>query len=200
MKTRVFTFHVFPIMVLLAIVVTFPLSGFCQDKFEKESRISEKEVPSKARSFIYKIVLDQEVKWYMEHSQSGNSIEAKFKLNQKAHSIEFDSLGNVEDVEIKIDWHQIPEEVRKNISRGMDLKFIKWTIRKIQIQYTGDDEALITLTKKGETDYGYTVKYEIVVKGKESGRPQLFEMTFSDKGALLKSLIIIFKNTDILEY
>jgi len=186
--------------ILGIIFCLFYIEGLAQEKFEKESRISEEEIPAIAKSFIKEIQSEKKVRWYMEQSQSGTSIEAKFTSARKDYSIEFDSLGSIEDIEIIIDWNEIAEGVTQNIRQEMNSKFEKWKIRKIQIQYTGDREVLLELGKNKKPTEDYVIKYEIVVKGKKEGRPKLFEMTFSEQGEFLKSSTIIFKNTDILEY
>ena len=77
-------------------------SGFSQEKFEREFRISKEEVPQKAQNFIKQCEFDKKVKWYMEESQDGKAIEAKsYKKNYK-YSVEFDMKGNVLELAIAV--------------------------------------------------------------------------------------------------
>jgi len=75
---------------------------FAQEKFEMESRLKQNDVPSNALNFIDSLSLKNKVKWYLEEGIERKSIEAKFKRSGKKHSVEFDILGNIEDVEIEV--------------------------------------------------------------------------------------------------
>lgn len=185
------------LLLFVAISMTISLG---QEKFEIERRISHVEVPSTAVEFIENIQIKSKVKWYYEQSQTGNSIEAKFIFNKRKYSIEFDTLGNIEDVEIVITWSQIHKQSQKRIVAAMDSLFSKHSLGKIQIQYTGPKNTLLALAKEETSTKDYTTKYEMIVKGKKEGRPRLYEITFSEQGKLLTISTIIFKNSDNLEY
>jgi hypothetical protein len=100
------------LIILLKILLLLATSAFGQVKYEKEFRLKPGQVPVKARQFIDSINLQQKVKWYYEQNLKGNSIEAKFRMNHKRYSIEFDTLGNLQDVEVQIGWEQMPAAYR----------------------------------------------------------------------------------------
>lgn len=73
-----------------------------QTKYEREFRMSEKKVPQKAREFVHSMDFESKVKWYFEENLQGNSIEAKLKQQGQQYSVEFDTLGTLQDVEVEI--------------------------------------------------------------------------------------------------
>jgi hypothetical protein len=58
-----------------------------QQKYEKESRLKEKDIPIKAHHFIDFLVAGNRIRWYLEEGLERTSIEAKFKLNNQKYSI-----------------------------------------------------------------------------------------------------------------
>lgn len=170
-----------------------------QEKLEREYRIRKDIVPLKARTFIKSLSFLHTVKWYGEESLNGKSIEAKTKHNRRKYSIEFDTQGNLQDVEIEISKTKISNEAFKNILLNLEKEFVTFKIIKIQKQLTGSEKDI----KKYIIDNirnDVILKYEIVLKGKKSKGKQLYEFTFSEKGNLEKKEKIIFRNTDHLEY
>ncbi|MEL7341524.1 MAG: hypothetical protein AAGM67_13685, partial [Bacteroidota bacterium] len=78
-----------------------------QEKLEKERRIQDDEVPAAARSFIDSCMFGGTIKWYSEEELDGMSVEAKLKEVGYRYSIEFDTLGQIEDVEIEREPDQL---------------------------------------------------------------------------------------------
>jgi hypothetical protein len=178
----------------------FQLDAGAQQKFEKESRLKPEDVPALAGQFIEAVELDTRWKWYFEENLVGNSVEAKTKYNGKWYSVEFDTSGNIQDVEIETDLKEMKENVSRNILHALDSMFNSHKIDKIQIQYTAETSVLIAILNKYADQADSKIQYEIVVKGKKNRRPKLYELTFSDNGKLLETSVIIFRNTDNLEY
>ncbi len=170
-----------------------------QAKFEKESRISHKNVPIKAKTFVFKLAPSKKVRWYKEQSLDGESIEAKTSYNNKKYSIEFDTNGKLQDIEINTKWNSINKNTITAIKKNIEFEFSKFKIKKIQTQYSGNKTDLLSYFKSGQRN-NITIKYEIVLKGKTKKGKQLFEMLFSETGMLEKSNIIIFRNTDNIEF
>ena len=102
---------------------------YAQDKVEKEERIREKEVPEVAREWFYDAFKKiKRPKWYKEFSDSGYSFEAKFKYDNHFHSVEFDSLGYIMDIEIEIDWSELEEQVKSSIENYFVGKFKEYKL------------------------------------------------------------------------
>ena len=174
--------------------------GFSQVKYEKEYRIKENKVPKNIKSYLSEIYFKNKIKWYKDEALSKYTYEAKTHHNNLNFSIEFDSLGIIEDVEFKIEWKNIPELIKKNIEFYLDSIYQKKKIIKVQIQYTGKPESLINILKDLNQNQRLTRKYEIVLKGKENKKYQMMEYLFSNEGKFEDKAIIIMKNTDNLEY
>lgn len=186
--------------VTILILGSFSNSLLAQQKFEKESRLKQNEVPSNALNFIDSLKLKNKVKWYLEEGLERKSIEAKFKRNRKKHSVEFDILGNIEDVEIEIKWDELTTPLKNSISTRLQKDCIKHRIDKIQIQYTGNQMLLFLKLLSGKPTEDLTVKYEIIVKCRSEKSTELFEYLFTDKGHFVLASQIIFKPSYHLEY
>jgi hypothetical protein len=190
-----------PIKCLIFLIV-FSVSSnvLAQDKLEKESSIKPKEVPSKALLFIDSLNFITKVKWFEEEGLDKKSIEAKFKLNKVRYSIEFDSLGVIEDVEIEVNWESLESNWRDSISSQLKLDCSSHKIEKIQRQLTGSEKDLLYQLKTDGNFEHLKTKYEIIVKCSKQKKVELFEYLFTDKGILVSTSKIIFKNSSHLEY
>ena len=171
-----------------------------QDKFEKESRIKPKDVPSKSLSFIDSLKLNTKVKWYQEDGLSKKSIEAKFKQNKIRYSVEFDSLGIIEDIEIGVNWGELDSSLIESISSQLKQNCSGYRIVKVQRQFTGSENDLSVLLKTGNIFDMLKIKYEIIVRCRKENKVNLFECLFTDKGKLISTSKIVFKNSSHLEY
>lgn len=178
----------------------FSTNLYTQVKFEKESRIKRHEVPSKALAFIDSLSISNKVKWYLEEGLERSSIEAKFKKDKKKHSVEFDALGNIEDVEIEMDWKELQADIKDTICAQLQTDCLKHKIAKVQIQFSGTYTALLNKLKETETNPELTTKYEIVVRCRSKNSVDLLEYLFSDAGRKLSVSKIIFKTSSNLEY
>lgn len=170
-----------------------------QYKFEKEDRIKAKEVPAAALAFVEECAFPKKICWYREQGYNSVSIEAKTKFRGTKYSIEFDTLGTIEDVEYKIKWQDITQEAKSAIQSYFDANHSKTNIRKIQRQLTGPD---LDLQQAMLTDeyVGTVTKYEIEVKAKIDGKYMLKEYLFDSKGQMLSVSEVIFRNSDNLEF
>jgi len=175
-------------------------SVFSQVKYEKEYRIKKNEIPKNIKSYLDEITFKNKIKWYKDEGLSKYTYEAKTSHNNLNFSIEFDSLGIIEDVEIEIRWNDIPELVKKSIEFYLDGKYQKKKIIKVQVQYTGEPEYLIDIINDEESKKRLTRKYEIVLKGKENKKFQMMEYLFSNEGKFERKAIIMMKNIDNLEF
>ncbi|WP_075350870.1 hypothetical protein [Algoriphagus marinus] len=165
--------------------------GFAQDKVEKEERIREKEVPRIAQEWLYDAFEKvKRPKWYKEFSDSGYSFEAKFQYDDHFHSVEFDSLGNILDVEIEMDWSELKQEVRSSIGNYFGEKYKVHKLIKIQIQYSGEEEDLEDFFDEDENE-GILIQYEIEFSGIDlTGDSRIWEGTFDSRGNFLSLRII----------
>jgi hypothetical protein len=171
---------------LLLLFLLSSISVFGQDKVEREVGIKQKQVPLEARKWLkdaFETV--RKPKWYKEFSELGYSFEAKFKLNGQFHSVEFDSLGKILDVEIELEWEGLSEEVKENLTSHFQGTLQGFKLEKIQIQYSGLPEDLEDFFDEEEID-GVLIQYEIEYQAEDQSEViRLWEGTFSSEGKFL---------------
>lgn len=188
------------IIITLCFLLLIPFILKAQHKYEREYRIKSEIIPQAAKDFIDSIGSNFKIKWYKEVSLNDTTIEAKFKYNKKKFSVEFDTLGKLQDVEFVIKKREISPEVYNKIETKLDSLYQKWKIQKIQISYSGKSSGIITSLRKNESIDSVNVSYEIVLKGKKLDYTQLYEITFTEKGKTATILEIIQDKADHLEY
>ncbi len=187
-------------IVLCNLFMLIAITAIGQKKYEKESRLKQEKVPSKALQFINSLDKEIKQKWFFEENLKGNSIEAKFKLNKKKYSVEFDTIGNLQDIEIVYDYKELIEVEQKRITKSLKKSFESYKIKKIQKQYTGDIATLATFESAKSPNEICNYAYEIVLKAKKNKEWKLFEIAMNAKGEIIEISEIIFRNTDNLEY
>lgn len=188
---------------ILLVIISLPISILHgQMKYEREYRLDINQVPPQALKFVDALNFTNKVKWYKEEGFYKNSIEAKTRYQSQKYSIEFDTSGMIEDIEIEINWEEVPLDIRNAIDKYLDSNFQRSKICKVQSQFVGDVEYLLKITSaktRHSNDY-LTVCYELEVEVKRKDKYQKLELLFDEGGKLLKESTIIFKNTDHLEY
>lgn len=189
-------FICFTLLTLLAVANAV----FSQVKYEREIRIRPAEVPAQARAFAEAALGAQKVRWYQEINLDFFSYEGKVKKGGRCYSIEFDSSGRIQDVEIEIEFTGLDAVLGQKIVSALSGMFSSHKITKTQLQWTGEEMALRELVRSGGTDKPYTERVEIVFKCREAGRPKLYEALFDTAGKLLSKLEIAPRNTDNLDY
>lgn len=176
------------------------LPVLAQSKYEKEVRIRERYVPQIARDFVDQLNLGSRIKWYQEFGKDTYSFEAKTRYNGSRISIEFSYIGVFEDVEIEVKITEVPHEIRSKIIDFLNDSYPKYQIDKIQVQYSGSEEAVLAqFTNKTHT-HGLVIRYELVLSAKKDGQYSLFEYLFSENGSFVSRNKIVLKTTDNLEY
>ena len=189
--------------VIIALLVTCLLGSFtstAQYKYEREFRLKQDLIPDVARDFIDAIGITAKIKWYKEVGLSSTSYEAKFKYANKSFSIEFDSLGMLQDVEYIIKKKELNPAVYVPRETALDALYHKWKIQKIQLQYIGPKKDILTAIIQGKMSPLIQTSYEIVVKGKAQGVVQLYEISFTKEGVIKEVSQIIQNKADHLEY
>lgn len=176
------------------------LTGFAQYKYEKEIGIGKKDIPPKALSFIDSLQINSKIKWYKEIGQDKISFEAKAKHKGKKTSIEFSDIGTFEDIEIEIKPKEINTDTHAKISQYLASQYAKYSIEKVQIQYSGDPNAILDYFIKGGSISSITIRFEIVISTKVDGSFARFEYLFSENGELIQKWLIPAKMNDNIEY
>lgn len=189
-----------PVCFMLLALLTATPAAFSQVKYEREIRIRPAAAPAPARAFAAAALGAQKVRWYQEINLDFFSYEAKVKKDGRCYSIEFDSSGRIQDVEIEVKFSSLNTVLRQKIDATLSGLFSGHKITKTQLQWTGAEPALRDLLRSGDAEKSYTERVEIVFKCREAGKPKLYEALFDITGKLLSKLEIVPRNTDNLDY
>ncbi|CAG5080663.1 hypothetical protein [Parvicella tangerina] len=188
-------------LILFVSLIVTCLSTLAQNKFEKEYKISAEKVPVKALGFTKQLISSTDaIKWYREESQDGTTLEAKLDRKGLLLSVEFDTTGQLIDLEILVDHKDLPDSISNEILHELDSSFQKYKIVKIQLQYSGLESDVLEVIKGSSDETAITVKYEVVVRAKADKSWQWYETTHDRNGTMIEKLIIVRNNTDHLEY
>ncbi|MDF2159108.1 hypothetical protein [Algoriphagus sp. CAU 1675] len=187
-------------LTLIVYILIYYKSVFAQEKYEKEERIHANSVHTSATEFINEICIGCKVKWYLEEGLTSKSIEAKFTNDKSKYSIEFDTLGNIEDTEVEISIIDLDHPLRDSINNYLSKSYNKYKIQKIQIQYSGHISHIINKLNNDVHSDNLLIKYELIVKCSEKKEKALYEFQFSNSGRMESMSKIIFKSSSHLEY
>lgn len=162
---------------------------FSQNKYEREHRILKKQFPQEAMAFIsQKLEGAKRIRFYREIDSAKISYEAKFKKDRLHYSVEFNKLGELEDVEINIGQVDVPSESWEAIKVYLNRNFKRIRIKKIQQQYpvTADTPPEKTLYNAFQNLLLPSVNYEIVFAGKKEMGFEEFEALFDAQGHFIR--------------
>lgn len=159
---------------------------FSQMKIEIEKKVSKDIVPTEAINWITKSYANEaHIKWIFEQSDRGKSYEAKLKYGNAKHSIEFNRLGQLEDIEVTVKWNKIDTSARKAIKQNLQERYEKYVIKKVQIQYSGPSDLMFQYPAFIDHD-SVQINYEIEYYGKKNGNKKIYEGLFNHIGELLQ--------------
>jgi hypothetical protein len=179
------------------VLIVFGQSAMCQ---EQEYSIAEDKVPSIALDYVNSFSFAKKIKWYYETNGAEHSVEAKTKWKNHKYSIEFDTLGNLQDVEKTIVIKALKPNIRKGILNHLKDSFDHYKTYKVQKQYSGNQDDIREMILKNSPNDKVTINYEIVASIKKDGKRKLIEFLFDTDGNLVKTKRLYFSNTDNLEY
>ncbi|MEM6264002.1 MAG: hypothetical protein AAGI38_15925 [Bacteroidota bacterium] len=177
-----------------------PFFLHAQVKYEREYRLNVNKVPDGATAFMANAGFSGKIKWYKEEALDRTSIEAKVRHQGRWYSIEFDDSSTLEDIEILINWEDIPASTRDSIDAYLSENYSKYAFRRIQVQYTGSPEELQKVLEWKTPPSGVTVRYELVAKVQTEKGFGLKEFLFAENGQLEHVATILLRRTDNLEY
>jgi hypothetical protein len=178
-------------------IVCSSLPARCQ---EQEYRIKSDEIPTLALEYVTSFSFTKKIKWYLEKNNNNQSIEAKTKWQKHKYSIEFDTLGTLQDVEITVNEEEIVPATLQGIQSYMTDSFTSHQICKIQRQYSGEPAAVRDLILNNTPSKKTTICYEIVAEINDQGVKKRVEFLFDDKGKPIRTTRLYYRNTDNLEY
>lgn len=160
-----------------------------QYKYEKESRISEEAFPKEALRFLKEVLPSNlsKIKYYSEQDSLKQSFEAKFKLNKKRFSVEFDTQGILEDIEITIKKKELPKATLDSMQSYFETNFDKVRYKKIQIQFrnTSASNDPYSFKKVFFAETNQRHYYEIIAEVKKDSKRDFIEITFDAVGKFI---------------
>lgn len=174
----------------IVVFLLFSMVSFAQTKDEKEERIAASEFPENAKGYFNSISQDVKyLKFYRETDGPKKSYEVKFKYKGEHYSVEFDTLGKLEDIEIVVKKKHIPKKTYHSISDYFNTNYKKAIIVKVQKQYvnttTKSDKNFIRQIL--EQPYNKHTHFEIIAEVKTSKKHELREITFDRHGVFKAS-------------
>lgn len=170
-----------------------------QEKVEKEESIQKSEVNSRALNFVEAANFSKKVRWYKEYGISKESLEAKVKFKRHWYSIEFDSDGNLEDIEQVVKFRKLPKEVRAAMSDNLSDRFNKFRVLRTQLQWLENPKTLLTFFNNQNARP--TVEgYELEVEGYLDGKIRTYEVTCTSSGNVISVLRYVPRPTDNLDF
>lgn len=181
----------FKIVCLLFLCCT--INSFSQTKNEKESRIDLNAFPEGAKELISPLCsMVKRIRHYRETDGNHSSFESKFKYKKHWYSVEFNTNGKLEDIEVTIKERHIEDATRLVINSYFKTQFQKYDILKIQEQYIADTtaEKQNYILHVLEHRTSIPSNFEIVVAVKTKDNWELREMTFNMEGVFLNERII----------
>jgi hypothetical protein len=117
----------------ILILVVFHCVVFAQ-KDEYERRVNQGEVPIRALNWVENIESSiKHPKWFAETTSGMKSFEIKFVSAGRIFSIEFDTTGTVEDVEILMKKKHIESSIKDRMYAELKQKFERSKFVKIQL-------------------------------------------------------------------
>ena len=188
----------FIVLCLMCFMLT---ETWSQTKTEIERRIDVEDVPLKAvKDLRENVKRFDKVKWYYQEDDNKRVFEAKFKQFSQRYSVEFDTLGEIANVEIIIQKRQVPKKAFQQMTSYLEDEFENYKIRKIQREHLGEDDDLMDLIEENELDDDLTIRYEVEVNVKVDKQRKLYETVFDDDGKVLRQREVIMQSTNILDY
>lgn len=179
-----------------------PLIINAQDKKQEvEKKIKASEMPESALRILEPFLSSaHRIKFYKESDIGHESYECKFKLNNDRYSIEFDTQGQIEDIEIMVSLDEVNADARNNIINYLE-SHKKYRIRRLQLQFTTagltQEQLLNRVITKGNRTEPF---HEMVVSIKEAEGWITYEILFDKNGTYLSRKTVIERQTDNVLY
>lgn len=188
-------------LLLISCLLLLSHCALSQTKNEKEDRIELKSIPEKAIEVLKTLPEDcKRLKFYKETDGDKQSFEAKFKYKKERYSLEFDTVGIIEDIEVTIkSKNKIENVIASEIRTYFKTTYKRSKLVKIQKQYVYNpiqdpiDFLSEVLTKQSTAE----VNYEIIAEVKSAAVRDIREFIFDYKGGFLHFKII---NPDSYEH
>ena len=156
------------LLITLIIFSNFPL-------FSQEKGILKKNVSPKITEFLAQNYPKAKgVKFYQEIEKDKLFIEIEFELGEDEYSLKFHN-DSIYEVEIELDFKQLPDAIKQSITNQLDSLFVKYKITECLVVNLNTSNSL----------------YEIYVRSKSKNGSGEFELYFNKNGKLEKEVELI---------
>ncbi|WP_297762503.1 hypothetical protein [uncultured Muriicola sp.] len=189
--------------ILFILICSCCIQGVAQAKYEREHRIKKSQFPEEAHALLAnEITKVKRLRFYKETDSAKTRFEAKFKKDRLHYSMEFDSDGILEDVEILIKEIDIPNDTFTSIESYLNQSYSKYHIRKIQQLYPvkNREEVKKTLKEAFQNLLLPSVNYKLLVSCKTEDGKMDFEFLFDSAGTFKKKRALLPPNYDHVLY
>ncbi|WP_353779166.1 hypothetical protein [Winogradskyella sp. 3972H.M.0a.05] len=186
----------------ILIVLCAAFVSFAQEKNEIEERVSKEDFPKEALIHIEALPKTvKRLKLFRETDGSTISYEAKFKYNRQFFSVEFNTEGILEDIEVLMKQRDLDQEAFSNIKNYFKENHKKSRIIKIQKQYRPISQNAAELLKIAlENAHFSNIYYEIIAETKTGSSRALGEFTFSASGEFISKRVVAPSSYDYVLY
>ncbi len=170
-------------------------------KREVEKSIKREEMPPDALLLLEFFAESPESgEYYFETDGDVSSYEAKLKRNEHVFSLEFDTAGVLLDIEERIEFEEINDSVRSLIKDTLDNRYSRYSITRVQRQYTADDHSafghvVIQRLLNREFDK-MLIRYELEIEAERGNELGPFEILFDSDGDIVQIRRIIRRSLD----
>ena len=165
--------------VLLSFFLLLPSAPPAKQEIEASIRASD--FPASALALLNPTLRRAaDIRYFRETDGQVRSYEAKFWLDGARWSVEFSSDGTFEDVEVERPLTDLDAATASSIRTTLADRFSRYSIRKLQVQYT-----------TWPPDLGAPMAYELIVEGTTSKELGVFELKLSPSGQLLEERRVI---------
>lgn len=176
------------------------------EKREYEQSVKKREIPAEIldslEPFIQK---SSRIKYYFQTDGEEETYEIKGRMKGKYYSIEYQKDGTLIDIEMLIDFEEIPENTHNNIQEYLTENYDKYVFTRIQQQYIPEEEeaeeaeeAIEDLMEDDFEDFG--IRYELEVDTRAGNQLGSFELLFDAEGKLMQQRKIIKRAEDNIFY
>ncbi len=188
------------ILVICTLLGAVPLRS--QEKKEQEFRISKSELPKEAYELIEpELQGAKRIRFYQETDGDKKSFEVKFKKRRLHYSVEFNTNGQLEDVEFIIKPTDIPEDSWNKILNYLGNNYKTYKVKKIQQQYPSSEQNDRKTIKDAFQNLILPyINYELIFSAKKEKGYQHYEALFNSEGEFVKVRRFATANYDHVLY
>ncbi len=190
-------------LILFIAVFSFCIQGTAQSTYEREHRIKKNQFPENAHALLAnEITKVKRLRFYRETDSVKTSFNAKFKKDKLRYSMEFDSEGILQNVEILIKEIDVPNDTFTSVVNYLNQSYTKYQIRKILQQYPvmKSEEIKKTLQEAFQNLLLPSVNYKLIVSCKTETGSIDFEFLFDSDGTFKKKRALLPPNYDHVLY